>query len=181
MIELTHSVRNCKSWHSRVSVAATNKVWKTYVFIWSLITKEHRVVLGVDAATLPHVCRLTGCPRGGRVCRAEEGMLPPRGAVSAKGNECAASKWSELERPRWQRSLSQIIWFFIGKCASKFQMLYNWNIVLVLHVLGYSSGKTTLGAPEPREDEGLTQATHGFVGEGTLSQVWPFLCWGWQF
>lgn len=42
--------------------------------------KEHRVVLGVDAATLPHVCRLTGCPRGGRVCQAEEGMLPPRGA-----------------------------------------------------------------------------------------------------
>lgn len=174
MIELTHFVRNCKSWHSGVSVAATNKVWK------SLITKEHRVVLGVDAATLPHVCRLTGCPRGGRVCQAEEGMLPPRGANRQREFKLRQNFPSLRDLDGSVVSL-KVSDFFFGNCSSKFQMLYNWNIVLVLHVLGYSSGKTTLGAPEPREDEGLTQATHGFVGEGTLSQVWPFLCWGWQF
>ena len=70
--------------------------------------KEHRVVLGVDAATLPHVCRLTGCPRGGRVCQAEEGMLPPRGAVSAKGNSSCVKIFRAGET-------SMAAWF-ISKC-----------------------------------------------------------------
>ena len=103
-------------------------------------------------------------PSRGRNASSER-CEPPKGIQ-------AASKFSELERPRWQRGLSQSVrFFFWGNCSSECYV-----IVIVLHVLGYSSGKTTLGAPEPREDEGLTQATHGFVGEGTLSQVWPFLC-----
>ena len=79
--------------------------------------------------------------------------------------------------PSWRDLDGSVVYlkvsdFFLGgNCSSECYI-----IVIVLHVLGHSSGKTTLGAPEPREDEGLTQATHGFVGEGTLSQVWPFLC-----
>ena len=50
------------------------------------------------------------------MCQAEEGMLPPRGAHRQREFKLRPN-FSELERPRWQRSLSQSIRFsdfFLG-------------------------------------------------------------------
>ncbi len=88
------------------------------------------------------------------MCQAKEGMLPQRGA-----NLSAASVLSYSE------TLMSVVYlksfdFFLELF---FQMLYTCHHPTCF---GLQFWESTLGAPEPREDEGLTQATHGFVGEG---------------